>query len=644
MTGRNKPDQQFAITKHLPKIFRSPIIYSLLMGIITTIAIAWSLTLWHPIPTIDGDNWKTEYDPDSDTSRQDRYSFIEARDLGSLRRLSSPDPKGNWFFAKRPTQPWSILEQKPTNPNQLIIEDIRGWPLLALRSTFTGKTKKPGIQLESTSWKIVTLKHGLRIKPHHKQLDDFNPYDASLALPLQPIFPNFIIDTLIWGIFWFIITYPLSFIIFIPVMLRRYRRIRRNLCINCAYDLRGLSHQRCPECGATVLTSYQFDYHVLKNVRPAWLLIMTTLCLAIPLLVFIRRQSPWNVYEAVVFHDQNAIRAAAARGEDIDEVIIDKHSMGTTRITPLEQALLLGDINSVNTLIELGVDLYKYGSPLPFACYGGNTALVQVLLTKGADPNGSSVDRAQAFSNCITYGANAKMVQMMIDDDADLNPPPDKFPGSDPPLVAALNKFTINTEVIHLLVEAGADVNQTTPNTRSPLIAAADTEMLGRNKQEEIIKRSQIIQYLTQHGADVNQTDEDNYSPLHFAIHDCSFAAIQSLIKHGAVVQPINTDGELLLYRALSNPDPRVFDDLLSRPGFDINQQDEEGHTVLFTVVDYSYMWNSDTLHFLLDRGADPNAGDQSEYNILDLCDTETFRNIIQNAIKEKQDSEDQSP
>ncbi len=41
--------------------------------------------------------------------------------------------------------------------------------------------------------------------------------------------------------------YPL--LAFIRGPLRRYRRRRRGLCRECAYDLRGTTEPRCPECG-----------------------------------------------------------------------------------------------------------------------------------------------------------------------------------------------------------------------------------------------------------------------------------------------------------------------------------------------------------------------------------------------------------
>ena len=47
----------------------------------------------------------------------------------------------------------------------------------------------------------------------------------------------------------------LAFAWVIRTALRRSIRRKRGLCVKCAYDLRGLDHEVCPECGAEVVRS-----------------------------------------------------------------------------------------------------------------------------------------------------------------------------------------------------------------------------------------------------------------------------------------------------------------------------------------------------------------------------------------------------
>jgi hypothetical protein len=61
-------------------------------------------------------------------------------------------------------------------------------------------------------------------------------------LPLSPLWPGFAINTLFYAVVvWLIFAAPFKF--------RRWRRVRRGLCVKCAYDLRGIDSDKCPECG-----------------------------------------------------------------------------------------------------------------------------------------------------------------------------------------------------------------------------------------------------------------------------------------------------------------------------------------------------------------------------------------------------------
>jgi hypothetical protein len=65
-------------------------------------------------------------------------------------------------------------------------------------------------------------------------------------IPFIPIWPGFAINTMFYAvILWVLFTGPF--------VLRRWRRIRRALCLKCGYDLRNrpIDAAVCPECGAT---------------------------------------------------------------------------------------------------------------------------------------------------------------------------------------------------------------------------------------------------------------------------------------------------------------------------------------------------------------------------------------------------------
>ena len=61
-------------------------------------------------------------------------------------------------------------------------------------------------------------------------------------LPLRPIWPGFAINTIIYMSI-------LSMLWTGPFVIRRVIRSIRGNCIKCGYDLRGIDHNKCPECG-----------------------------------------------------------------------------------------------------------------------------------------------------------------------------------------------------------------------------------------------------------------------------------------------------------------------------------------------------------------------------------------------------------
>ncbi|MCW5776274.1 MAG: hypothetical protein KIS87_07550 [Phycisphaeraceae bacterium] len=64
----------------------------------------------------------------------------------------------------------------------------------------------------------------------------------SITLPILPIWPGLLLNTLFYAAIWFALFTGLA-------ALRTARRLRRGLCPVCRYDLRGLPQHACPECG-----------------------------------------------------------------------------------------------------------------------------------------------------------------------------------------------------------------------------------------------------------------------------------------------------------------------------------------------------------------------------------------------------------
>jgi len=118
-----------------------------------------------------------------------------------------------------------------------------GFPLHALgyRSHSVAQRTSPQASLDSR----VTFTHMLTISQTAARAWHWPwgaPGGGNFRLPLLVLPVGFVADTLFWGAA--ILTMLLT-----PRFVRRYRRRRDGLCLECGYNLTGLPSDRCPECG-----------------------------------------------------------------------------------------------------------------------------------------------------------------------------------------------------------------------------------------------------------------------------------------------------------------------------------------------------------------------------------------------------------
>jgi len=129
-------------------------------------------------------------------------------------------------------------EQPGTVDVWLMAECRSGWPLYGLESAgMRHRGDNIDTVLRKAAWNSS--------RPY--PINGGNEYDwlAREQLPLLPIWPGFAINTIFYAaILWMLC---LGF-----GAVRRRRRLKRGLCVKCAYDLRGTSSGVCPECGASM--------------------------------------------------------------------------------------------------------------------------------------------------------------------------------------------------------------------------------------------------------------------------------------------------------------------------------------------------------------------------------------------------------
>lgn len=81
------------------------------------------------------------------------------------------------------------------------------------------------------------------VMPWSQQAKAFKPSVFSRFLPLWPLWPGFVLNTVVYGA-------AVWCVMFAPGFVRRASRRKRGRCAGCGYELAGLV--KCPECGEEV--------------------------------------------------------------------------------------------------------------------------------------------------------------------------------------------------------------------------------------------------------------------------------------------------------------------------------------------------------------------------------------------------------
>ena len=149
-----------------------------------------------------------------------------------------PDPNDwmpNWMGFKQPTNEYESGRFKC----EFRIADARGWPMISMWSEpvrqYHNADDRPPLN--------IAPQGGLPIPLPPMPIESLGITKISRMLPFRLIWPGFAINTIFYAaIVWLMF--------FIPGRLRRWRRIRRDLCPACAYPIG--SSDVCTECGEPV--------------------------------------------------------------------------------------------------------------------------------------------------------------------------------------------------------------------------------------------------------------------------------------------------------------------------------------------------------------------------------------------------------
>lgn len=221
--------------------------------------------------------------------------------------------------------------------------------------------------------------------------------------------------------------------------------------------------------------------------------------------------------------------------------ILNRDDFGAMKTAEIQK-----EIDDIKKQINAGADpnvrpIYFY-TPLLFAInyYEQDPSLIDFLLSKGANPAMANFGRIKPLEFAISK-RKEKPVQLLLNAGADVNT---LFAQNEIPLTLAIRKAE---NLVPLLLKRGADFkNKRALTLHPPVVPHVGQREIDPLALAIILGKTDAAKLLMEAGANVNQTYQGGSTPLMLAAAGGNRNIVQSLIEYGAVdyKDKPNTKGE----------------------------------------------------------------------------------------------------
>lgn len=237
----------------------------------------------------------------------------------------------------------------------------------------------------------------------------------------------------------------------------------------------------------------------------------------------------------------------------------DPRARSRRGFTPLLFAAQQGDVESGRLLLGAGADVNDRSAgdrktALIVAAASGHTAFTALLLDSRAEPDATDEAGFTAMHYAALDPRGADIVRTLLAHHANPNPRTTKdsreyvyagvnLAGATPLFFAASRG---NVETVRTLLAAGGDPFMKTDKGTAPLIVATwgGSPYAGDWTEEEKGNLLDVTRLLVERGADVNDTGEHAWTPLHGAAYKGMDAVVQFLVDHGARLEVFDEYGQ----------------------------------------------------------------------------------------------------
>ncbi len=262
----------------------------------------------------------------------------------------------------------------------------------------------------------------------------------------------------------------------------------------------------------------------------------------------------------------------------------------TLPASEIHDATAAGDMKRVRALLASDPSLMNardtaQSLPIHLAAFRGHAAIVDLLLSKGADIDAGDRENTSPLV-CAAMGNRMEVVRLLVEKGAGVNAR--DINGETAIISAARSR---NLEMVRFLLEHSASLADTNNRGSNCLIAAAS------------VRADSVVNFLLAKGMDINARNGRGFDALQYAILTRNTALALSLIEQGADVGYRNSQGETRLHAAAWEADTAVAAALVAR-GLLVDARDNFGITPLANTG-----WgNLPMARWLIAHGADVNA------------------------------------
>lgn len=234
------------------------VVVALICGFFLTVLTSWWIALdpqGVPFPIVtrsSDDRWWTVYSP-----RLDETYWLSEEVSPAQFTVIDTTPIGSTAISSTTRMPELLLDRLAIYDNMPRIEQVPGW-ISGLRfgSDHLPDCVSLAVQEFAYGWPFRAFTNRSAICQQNGRLKArVNRGAITLPqgwvsivqgrgrdLPFYPVFPGILLNTLIYGA-------PVYLMLLSLAGVRRVYRWKRGKCLRCGYALKGVTAQRCPECG-----------------------------------------------------------------------------------------------------------------------------------------------------------------------------------------------------------------------------------------------------------------------------------------------------------------------------------------------------------------------------------------------------------